>query len=530
MQARSRGWEWARFFIPAVILAVLLQTTAHAQNAKPPIVLVPLDDRPVTLQLPVMLGQIAGEPVTAPPNSLLGRYLEFGKPDAIAVWLNAKAPKNASSYVLSSDMLAYGGLVASRVPGTTYADAYFRLREFSLLRSAHPNAWIGAFATVMRLAPTGVPAIGDAANFFAAYPVWTYLQRYANLHDPLTADEEATAEHLRALMGQPVLDAYLQTRARNYGVDRLLIDDARTKSLDRLVLGQDDAGPVGLHVREIRALQELLASDPNGEQISIEPGADELGMALVANALAKSAQWKPRIAVRYSTPSGANYQDPLEFAPISTTIESLIALCGGIHDDNNPDLVLDVHVPRTGVLDDAFLASMAGDLQARRPVALADLSYEESYATQGAFAQRVLQSGIASQLDAYSAWNTDANTVGTALAEAIAAGAGRRMGTYDSLWHRTFTFMRFVDDVDFHVDVRPELNRWLDAQGVTDHTYLLPDVAKATEDRNRALLWREAETTLAQLYPALHIAAMRVTLPWNRTFETALDVRLAPNL
>jgi hypothetical protein len=142
----------------------------------------------------------------------------------------------------------------------------------------------------------------------------------------------------------------------------------------------------------------------------------------------------------------------------------------------------------------------------------------------------MLQSGLASHLDAYSAWNTNANTVGTALAEAIAAGAGRRMGTYDALAHRTFTFMRFVDDVAYHVDVRPELNAWLDSQGVADHTYLPLATVGPAQERNRQLLWSQAQTILGQLYPGLHIAAIELELPWRRTFETQIDVRLAPSL
>jgi hypothetical protein len=90
--------------------------------------------------------------------------------------------------------------------------------------------------------------------------------------------------------------------------------------------------------------------------------------------------------------------------------------------------------------------------------------------------------------------------------------------------------MRFVDDVDFHVKVRPDLNAWLGGQDVDDHTYLLPDVAAKTSERNRDLLWYDAQQTLQLLYPDLHIAALNITLPWDRTFETELDVRLAPNL
>jgi hypothetical protein len=486
-----------------------------------------MDDRQVTWRLPVMLGTIAGRSVVAPPQTLLGNNLQPGDPDAIIAWLNGRAPR-AESYVLSSDMLAYGGLIPSRVPGPSYLDAYTRLREIDHLRARNRGAWIGTFGTVMRLAPTGVPA---NTPYFAPYPIWSYLQQYANLHDPLEPSEVDEAQRLRGLIGDTVLEQYLQTRARNYAVDRLLLDKARSGAIDRLVLGQDDAKPYGLHVPEVQALQAYLDVNDLGSRVSIEPGADELGMAMVAHALARDANWVPHISVQYSTPEGAAYQDPLEYTPIGTTIDRLIALCGGTHDDSAPDIALFVRVPQTGpALDDAFLAAIRAALDAGRSVAVVDLSFEKSYEDQKAFANALLTSGIARRLDAYSAWNTDANTVGTALAEAIAAGAGRRMHSYNALAHQTFTYLRFVDDVDFHVDVRPALNTWLAEQGITDHTLLAPDIAAATAQRNRALLWYEAQDTLAELYPQLHIAAMSITMPWDRTFDTQIDVSLAPNL
>jgi hypothetical protein len=482
-----------------------------------------------------MLGAVAGRSVVAPPEALLGNNLQPGNPDAIIAWLNASAP-HAPAYALSSDMLAYGGLIASRVPGPSYADAYMRLREIDRLRARYDKAWIGVFGTVMRLAPTGVPA---NTPYFAAYPIWSYLQQYANLHDPLESSEVDEAQRLRGLIGDDVLNEYLQTRARNYAVDHLLIDKTIRGTINRLVLGQDDAKPYGLHVPEVRALAQY-SGRLFWQFASIEPGADELGMAMVANALARGAHWQPVVDVYYSTPEGAAYQDPLEFTPIDSTIDSLIGLCGGLRANRRDtdvefaspqNIQLFVRLPDTGSeLDQAFLASIRSALDAGESVAVVDLSFEKSYDDQKAFADALLSSGLASRLDAYAAWNTGANTVGTALAETVAAGAGRRMHTYNRLAHQTFTFLRFIDDVDFHDDVRPAINAWLAAQGVTDHTLLAPDVAAATAQRNRALLWYEAQTTLSQLYPQLHIASMSITLPWDRTFDTQIDVRLAPNL
>jgi len=493
------------------------------------IAFVPIDDRPVTAQLPVMVGRIAGVDVAEPPRPLLGRFLQSGKSDALIAWLNGQVAKpHTGAFVVSTDMLAYGGLTASRIPGATYADAEFRLRELAHLRRRRPSAWIGAFGTIMRLAPTGIPA---GTSFFAPYPTWLYLQEYANLHDPLLPSETARAAQLQQLIGSATLDAYLATRARNLDVDRLLLKMTAAGTIDRLVLGQDDAGPVGLHVADVRLLQADLGAQGLAGRVSIEPGADELGIALVAHAIARRAHWTPRLAVHYSTPQGALYQDPIEYAPISTAIDALIRVSGGVHDDDHPDIALYVRVPQTAsAQDDAFVAEMSADRSAGRAVALADLSYLHSYAEQAAFARRILASGLASQLDAYSSWNTNANTVGTALAEAIAAGAGRRTNTYDALAHRTFTFVMFLDDYAFHDEVRPDLNATLAAQGIEDHSLLEPGVAATISQRGRTLLWMYAEQILAQLDPGYHIAAMKIGLPWSRTFETSIDVGLAPNL
>ncbi len=516
---------------------VVLIFSAHAALASPakPIVFVPMDDRPVTYQLPLMLGRIAGRPVVAPPHRMLGHYLRPGLPDDIIKWMNSRAPQNPSAYVISTDMLHYGGLLASRVPGPVYADNYFREKEFGLLRKRHPNAWIAAFGTIMRLAPTGVPAIGAGATYFAAAPVWQYLQQYANLHDPLLPSEEATAARLRALAGR-AFDEYIADRARDLAVDRLIVADAAPGGpIDHLVLGQDDAGPVGIDVPDRMELESEIAKEDAQQRIDIEPGADELGMALVAHALARSIGWTPRIAVRYSTPSGADAHDPLEYGPISVAIDGLIGQVGGVLDDVSPQIVLCVRVPyTTQTQDDAFIAMMRTQVDAGRSVALADLTYLEGwgtpgYADQARFAKQILGDGLASRLDAYSSWNTNANTVGTALAEAVAAGVGRRAGTYDALAHREFTLMRFIDDYGYHDLVRPVLNAQLKAHGLAN-MILLPPADAEIAGENRILLWNEAESVLSQLYPGYHIAAIRITLPWDRTFETKINIAIAPNI
>jgi hypothetical protein len=508
------------------MLAALL--LAHAL-----ITFIPMYATPTARQLPVMLGAIAGVRVAEPPAAWLGGYITPGDVAKIDAWLRAKPARSASAFVISLDMLAYGGLDPSRVPGgVTEHMAIARLAALGRLRDDRPHAWIGAFGTVMRLEPTAVEPVGAAIRYspIAQPPTWRYIWRYARLHDPPLPSEAARAAHLRELIGSAVLQSYLATRARDRHVDEYALRFAADGVVNRIVMGADDGGPAGLHVKDVRALQDEVTRLGIAGRASVEPGADELGGVLVAHALARAAHWTPRIAVRYSTPQGRTTQDPLEFAPIGVTIGDLIRLAGGIEVDQRPDITLYVRAPHTtSAQDTELLGDISADARAGHSVALVDLTFlTHSYGAQAAFARTLLHSGIAPLLDAYSSWNTDANSTGIALAEAIAAGAGRRMATYDPLAHAQFMLDRFIDDYLYHDIVRPELNAGLTRRGITSHWYLAPEVAARTNREMQTLMDPLARKLLRQLYPADRAARLRVFLPWPRTDELESEIRLVP--
>jgi hypothetical protein len=495
-----------------------------------PILFVPLDDRPVTYQLPVMLGNIAGMPVETPPRSELGNYLRPGDRDAIARWLRSNANATVSALVASSDMVAYGGLVASRLPGTSLDDAIARLRELAALKG-RGIPYVGVFATVMRLAPTGVPRLGLAADYYATGETVDAIAAYANLPDPpQTADERRKAAHLRDLIGPETLATYLATRERNRNVDEWALQLAAEGGFDRIVIGQDDAGPHGLHLRDVAALQRAAKAFHLGSRASIEPGADELGMVMLARVFAREVNWQPSVRVVYSRPDGAAVVDQLEFVPIDTTIARIIAACGALRVTGAADITLYVRVAGTQPADEStFADAIAADVAEKRSVAVADLTFLQGQpgAEQQQLTQTLIARGIAGKIDAFASWNTDANTIGTALPEAIAAGAGRLAGSYNPRAHAQFMLDRYIDDYAFHQFVRPQLDQELRAHGI-DTTLLLPEIAQEAAHDDRAALWRYALDLEQRIYPQYQDAGLTITLPWDRTFETQIDVRLAP--
>jgi hypothetical protein len=306
---------------------------------------------------------------------------------------------------------------------------------------------------------------------------------------------------------------------------------------DRVVLGQDDAGPVGLHLRDLALLRKYAEQYAEPGRSAIEPGTDELAMVQIAWALAHEAAIAPRVRVIYSRAGGGTVQDPLEFAPIATTIGDIIRSCGAVQVEDVPaDIDLYVRVPNTSDADEAaFVDAIA---RAPQTAAIADLSFlaAGNLAEQRRLAGELVSRGVAGRVGAFASWNTTANTVGTALPEAIAVLAGKRLGTYDAAWHDAFTFMRYVDDVDYQKVVRPQVNADLARLGITDHTYLLPNDAQFAASDTRMLLWPLATDLLAKLGPQFESSRFRVTLPfdeitlpWHRTFECELRVRISPS-
>lgn len=482
-----------------------------------------------------MLGAIAGVRVVAPPRPTIGRYLVPGDPEAIARWLRDESPRDASAFIISNDMIVYGGLIASRRPGTSNAVAYTRLRDLAAFRATRPAAAFALFGTVMRLAPTGVPLLGDAATFFAAGDAVGRVAQYANLPDPVETDEQrALQAKLTAQLG-PVLPQYLATRARDRDVDLFALQLTAEGSFDRIIIGQDDAGPVGLHLRDLAAMRAFAARWLPANRAAIEPGADELGMILVGAELAREAKIAPRVRVIYSRENGGAINDPLEFAPIDTTIADIIRACGGrrVTAPEQADIDLYVRVPDTSAADEArFMQPIVAQANAGSgpTVAVADLTFlaANDLAQQAAMVEEMIAAGIAGKIDAFASWNTTANTIGTALPEAIATLVGKRTGSFDARSHAQFMLDRYADDYAFHDFVRPAINKALSDRGVKDHTYLLPEVASVTQSENRAALWPRALDLLRSIYPDYRAEGLTITLPWDRTFETELDVRLSP--
>jgi len=119
--------------------------------------LVPQDDRPVSTKSVRALARLVDYDVSMPPAEMIGRFDVPGDPEALIHWLSSTAPE-VDSVLVSIDMLAYGGHVASRQPLVRLETALQRLECLAELRRRNPDQAIYAFATIPP--PEGMPLVG----------------------------------------------------------------------------------------------------------------------------------------------------------------------------------------------------------------------------------------------------------------------------------------------------------------------------------------------------------------------------------
>ncbi|MBS1794130.1 MAG: DUF4127 family protein [Acidobacteria bacterium] len=519
------------------ILILLFCLAAPALAARPPakILLIPLDDRPPCLQFPVRMGQIGEAEVVTPPIELLGRFTEPGKPDAIIEWLKAQDLKSFDAAIVSVDMLAYGGLVAMRAHGVDDRTALERLEFLRELRRRAPRLKIYGSSVIMRLAPSGTL---ENEAYRANLAKWAEIAADPNLRAETAA--------LERKIPAAALDDYKRARARDLQVNRAAVGLVRDRTIDYLILSQDDAKPRGVHVADRENLIELTKKLKLKNRVAVQPGADEVSMLLLARALSDQYDFHPRIKAVYSSEKAAAAVMPFEDRPLRQTVSFDIAAVGAreVSDEKRADLLFYVYASRFEPGNaEKFAAEIENRLDRGKQVIVADVDPKGN--VQGgdeSFARLLAKRQLLPRINSYAAWNTAGNTIGTTLPQgAIFALAKARFLESDAARRRVltaenwFTFHRVLDDFYFHTIVRAKARDFI-AENKWNNLRLSDAATKRVEAFSLELLKNNFRELSDDYFGGRFAATNGLTcrkpsgltleLPWNRTFEAAIDFRL----
>lgn len=492
------------------------------------VLLIPLDDRPVTYVYPSLVANTAGLDVVIPPRSLLGSLYHAAQIDSLFGWINNAIDKMQPEVLMVGlDSLLYGGLITSRRCEDDLALVSKRLANIKKWKTKSKNDLkIYAQTSIMRISDNYDDT--EEKSYWARYGreifAWSTVMYRMAKGSPV---DKGILESYEERIPEEIRNDYLDTRFRNFQINNEILNLVEEGVIDKLVMSVDDSGQLGLNVLE----KEKLVRRANGTRLNGKvkcyPGADEVLSALVSmwvsKQLAESGN-NIRAKVVYSPESAKDCASKYEGQTIGETIKEQIgALSVNVVGEspqgpanNSIDLTVIVHAGE--IQGDHILLPGSPDLRqletstqvretinqlekATSPCILCDVAYANG--SDPILVEELLQrKDLVSKLIGYAGWNTTGNSVGSALALGVARLFSVRTNKRNQITDRAFQkclFTRLADDWAYQSQVRSQLE------------------SDASIDRLAQLI----SPYLGRIGQSMGFEPgnLRVSFPWKRTFE-----------
>lgn len=515
-------------------LVVCFTTSSGASR----LALIPIDSRPPTAQMPVLLAEIVGAEVVTPPFDILGKFTTPGSVDKVSTWLLNQCKEGVDAAVVSADMLAYGGLIASREPNVSAAEAVRRLGALRTLREKHPDLPVYVYSALMRTAPTAT----DRNE-----PWRMDLARLVELQEKYQRTGTVPSREyyeLRERVPRQRLDQYWAARKRNLEVHKALIRMVKEGAITYLVVGADDSRPYGPQHPEMKELRKLTEDLGIAGRVYFCEGIDQTANVLVSRALLRLHGYSPIVRVHLAEESAGGKPMAYESKSLNSAVSDQILASGAWLPDKGEtgDYILFVNTENSSSRAVTELLDAIVAVQDGRPyAAVADINFDSLGSPDERFSRALLDSGLLSDLLAYASWNTASNTLGTAVAHANLYLLALKINVpalQRERAHLAFLLQRIVSDYGYHSFLRPRANKALaehpQATPREAHGYMFNVLQEWVERNASGLLEayfdqyikgrviQDGETT----YEVVAIDGVKIWLPWPRAFEAWFEFEL----
>lgn len=501
------------------------------------IALVPVDARPVTRELPRQIAAIGGWQVLVPEKNELGFLKQPGNVDGLANWLKSVGPI-VDGFVISTDMLGYGGLVPSRINQDREEVILSRIAILREIKRQYPEKKIMAFSATMRISNNYVNE--EEKEYWKDYgeEIWSYSFHSHKFEKTGDAASAIVIAKMEAKIPADIMADYLETRKKNFNINKALLGYVEEGIIDVLVYPQDDTSEYGFNIRE----QELLSAEIHNRslfsRVYIYPGADEVANTLVSRLIYASEKvLPPRFFPLYSGEKGALSSAMYEDRPIVESVKGQIFAFGShtVNSAEEADVLLAVNVPGKMQGDLALQKNLEGVHTADRnigewlerikyyickekEVAIADVAYANG--ADAAMMPSLLNSIDIHNLSGFAAWNTAGNTIGTVVAQCGMVHLQKMKRTLPKEKVRELIFdqivLRLLDDYIYQSIVRQRVRNSLEESAIKTEE-LLKEVTETFS--------KEAKPFLESLNLKCQI---KTYLPWRRTFEIGLEIKKVP--
>ena len=434
---------------------------------------VPIDNRPVCYSLPEQIAELSSNiNLYLPPRKLLGDLRKILDIEGILTWLENL--KNVDTVVMCLDTIAYGGLIPSRRSTDDIEDIKFRLFR---LKKILQGKKVYAFSSIMRISNNNINE--EEKAYWKDWGKKIFEYSY-NFHKNGTESSE---------IPQEILEDYLQTRKRNFEINKIYLDWQKDGIFDTLIFSKDDCAEYGLNVMEAEELERLGGF--------VKTGADEIPMSLLARSVSSK---KIKIAPIFLAPEHKNLISNYEDVSIEQSVKGQIELAGcDVSSPENADILLYINnfEERQGEIVMKILTkNFEGKWQEpQKPYMIADVRFANG--ADNVFVEKLFEKGFGENFLGYSAWNTSANTLGSL----ICAGKIKFLSENNEEFIK-LQITRFLDDWAYQANIRQMLDK--------------PDEKLCKE------LMKPYEEKIWQVFNIRYNPEYK--FPWNRLFEVEVEL------
>ena len=390
---------------------------------------IPIDNRPVCYNLAKDICALDSSiELFIPPREYLGGLKKHADYDVIFDWLSHLPSMDAM--ILSLDTLAYGGLIPSRRISDSYDEIKTRIERLKPLLLGRK---VYAFSSIMRISNNNYNE--EEKEYWKDWGKKIFEYSYNSSKYWHSHETDIPKE---------VLQDYLETRKRNFEINKMYLDWQKEGLFDTLIFSKDDCAEFGFNVEEAKELENL-----GGKT---KTGADEIPLTLLARAIKKDIKVYPI----YTEPEYKNCISNYEDVSIENSVLGQLELGGFrvVDSEEDADIVLFINnfVEKQGELVmgwDTKPYSKKFNIP-QKPYAVADVRYANG--ADNGFVHQLFDSALPEY--GYSGWNTSANTLGSLLA---GIKVKFKALNYNDEAFKKLQFIRYLDDWAYQANVRGQI-------------------------------------------------------------------------
>lgn len=432
------------------------------------IAFIPIDNRPVCYTLAKNIAAIDESiELFLPPRELLGDLEKYADTEQLFDWL--KNLPQVDSMIISLDTLAYGGLIPSRRCNDSFEKIQARIER---LKPIIENKKVYAFSSIMRISNNNYNE--EEKEYWKDYGKKIFEYSYSGGKN-------------KSDIPQAILTDYINTRKRNFKLNRMYLKWQKEGLFDTLIFSKDDCAEHGLNVEEAKILEQMGGIT--------KTGADEIPLTLLSRAIKKDIKVFPKFIEPEFKNCVSNYED----VSIEKSVLGQLEL-GGFkiaESEDCADLILLVNnfKNKQGELVMNWETEpFNGDFDLpQKPYAIADVRFANGADNEFV---KILWEKLENSLSnfyGFAAWNTSANTLGSLLAGVKIKWNAEK---YNEIAFRKLQTIRFLDDWAYQANIRTEI----------------------TSPCNIKTKMQPFEAKIADVF-GLKLNDIAYTFPWNRKFE-----------